>query len=479
MTEEEPVRRQLVLAICCLSVFIAGIDGTIVNIALPSIRRSFHASVTDLQWTIDAYTLVIACLLMLSGSMADRFGRRRVFQLGLGFFSAGSLLCSVAPGVGWLIAFRSIQAIGGSMLNPVAMSIIVNTFTEPRGRAKATGVWGSVAGLSLAVGPVVGGFLVSGIGWRSIFWLNVPIGIATIVLTQRFVPESKSARARAFDPIGQILVAVIFATVTSATIEGPHRGWSSATTLGSFAIGSLAVGGLVRTERRRRDPLIDVRFFKSAPFTGAIVIAVLAFGALGGFLFLNTLYLQNIRGESALGAGVLTIPMALTFAVSATVAGRIVATRGPRPPLMIAGPLFAIASLMFSRLSPHTSILYLVVGYVIFGIGAGQCTAPITNTAISGMPVDQAGVAGAIVSSGRQFGSALGVAVTGSLVAAAVGARFTSGSRLGWDVIAACGVAIFVVGTTSTGRWALSTASRNRERLARDLESAPREHATA
>ena len=190
----------MVLATCCLSVFIAGLDVTIVNVALPSIQGALHASVSGLQWTIDAYTLVIACLLMLSGSLADRFGRRRVFQIGLAVFSLGSLLCSLAPSLGWLIAFRGLQAVGGSMLNPVAMSIIANTFTGRAGRAKAIGLWGSVAGLSLASGPVLGGLLVSGIGWRSIFWINVPVGLIAIALTQRFVPESRAEHAPATGP---------------------------------------------------------------------------------------------------------------------------------------------------------------------------------------------------------------------------------------------------------------------------------------
>src|SRR6202034_2635704 len=217
-----PVRPRLVLAICCMSLFIVGIDVTIVNVALPSIQRSFHASVSDLQWTIDAYSLVIACLLMLSGSMADRFGHRRGFQIGLSIFSLGSLLCSLAPGLGWLVAFRGLQAVGGSMLNPVALSIIVRTFTDPKERAKAMGIWGSVFGLSLALGPVLGGVLVSGIGWRSIFWINVPIGVAVIVLTQLYVPESKAAKVRRLDPFGQALVVVVLGSLTYALIEGPR-----------------------------------------------------------------------------------------------------------------------------------------------------------------------------------------------------------------------------------------------------------------
>ena len=197
--EPDGPRRSAVLAVCCLSVFMAGLDTTIVNVALPSIQHALHASLSGLQWTIDAYTLVIACLLIPSGSFADRVGRRRVFQIGLATFSLGSLACSVAPSLGLLIAFRGLQAVGGSMLNPVAMSIIANTFTDGAGRARAIGMWGSVAGLSLASGPVLGGLLVSGIGWRSIFWINVPIGLIAITLTRRVVSETHAEHPRRLD----------------------------------------------------------------------------------------------------------------------------------------------------------------------------------------------------------------------------------------------------------------------------------------
>src|SRR4051794_39477350 len=189
-------RRWLVLAICCMSLLIVGLDNTIVNVALPTIRRDLHATVAELQWTIDAYTLVLASLLILSGSMADRLGRARVFKTGLGLFTLGSLLCSIAPNVELLIVFRMVQAVGGSMLNPVAMSIIRNTFTNPRERAQAIGVWGGVIGISMALGPVLGGALVEGVGWRSIFWVNVPVGLVAIVLTARFVAESRAPHAR-------------------------------------------------------------------------------------------------------------------------------------------------------------------------------------------------------------------------------------------------------------------------------------------
>jgi EmrB/QacA subfamily drug resistance transporter len=461
-------RRSVVLATCCLSVFIAGIDVTIVNVALPSIQGALHASVSGLQWTIDAYTLVIACLLMLSGSLADRFGRRRVFQIGLTAFSLGSLLCSLAPSLEWLIAFRGLQAVGGSMLNPVAMSIVANTFTDRAGRAKAIGVWGSVAGLSLACGPVLGGVLVSGIGWRSIFWINVPIGLIAIGLTQRFVPESRAEHARRLDPPGQLLVIALLGCLTAAIIEGPRSRWGSAPIAALFAISVLAAVGLVVLEPRRREPLIDMRYFRSAPFAGATLIALVALATLGGFLFLNTLYLQDVRGYSALHAGLLTIPMAAMLGVFATVSGRLVASRGPRLALILSGGLIALSAILLIGLSAHTAVWYLVVAYLVYGAGAGLVTAPITNTALSGMPRDQAGVAGAIASTCRQTGAAIGVAVTGAIIAAGT-AGFVHASHAAWAVVAGCGVMVMLLGLVSTGRWALATAERNGARLAADI----------
>ncbi|MEU1157195.1 MFS transporter, partial [Streptomyces sp. NPDC005918] len=228
-------RPWLVLAICCMSMLIVSLDNTILNIALPAIQRDLHTSVSGLQWTVDAYTLVLAALLMLSGSTADRVGRRRTLRAGLAIFTAASLLCGLAPGLGWLVAARILQAVGGSMLNPVAMSIISNTFTDPRQRARAIGVWSGVVGISMAAGPIIGGALVESAGWRSIFWINVPIGLAALFLIGRYVPESRAARPRRVDPVGQALVIVLLLTLTYAIIESPSRGWTSPVVAGSAA----------------------------------------------------------------------------------------------------------------------------------------------------------------------------------------------------------------------------------------------------
>ncbi|NJC73321.1 MFS transporter [Planosporangium thailandense] len=460
----------LVLAICCMSLLIVSLDNTIVNVALPSIRRDLHAPTSGLQWIIDAYTLVLASLLILAGATGDRIGRRRTFQTGLVVFTLGSLLCSLAPSLGWLVAARMVQAVGGSMLNPVAMSIITNTFTDPKERARAIGVWGAVFGISMALGPVVGGTLVAALAWRSIFWINIPVGVAALVLTARFVPESRAEHVRRVDPVGQVLVLTVLASLTYAIIEGPNAGWSSTEILGFFGLAAVALAGLLGYEARRAEPLLDLRFFRSAPFSGATVIAVCGFGALGGFLFLNTLYLQEVRGLSALHAGLYTLPMAATVVVFAPLSGRLVGRRGPRLPLLIAGVAIVASILPFTRLSPHTPVGWLFVTYLGFGLGFGTVNAPITNTAVSGMPRSQAGVAAAVASTSRQVGQSLGVAVIGSAVSAglhgSVSARFAQASHVGWWIVAGCGIAVLALGALTTGPWAMRTADEAAARIA-------------
>jgi EmrB/QacA subfamily drug resistance transporter len=462
-------RRLLILAICCMSLFIVGLDVTVVNVALPAIGRELHAGVSGLQWTIDAYTLALASFLVLAGSTADRVGRRRTFQIGLAIFTLGSLLCSVAPGLGWLVAFRMLQAIGGSMLNPVAMSIITNTFLDQKERARAIGVWGGVVGLSMALGPLLGGLLVEEVGWRSIFWINIPVGIAAIALTALFVPESRAPHARRPDPVGQLLVIVVLAGLVYGLIEGPSRGWTSGVILGCFAGAAAALIGLIAYEPRRDEPLIDVRFFRSAPFSGAVVIAICAFAALGGFLLVNTLYLQEVRGFSPLLAGLYTLPMAAMTAVCSPLSGRLVGSRGTRPSLIVAGLCISAAGLILAQVASTTATTVLISSYLFFGLGFGMVNAPITNSTVSGMPRSQAGVAAGIASTSRQIGSSLGVAVIGSVAISALHGpfrqNFASASHVGWWIVSSCGIAILVLGLLVSGPWARETARRTANEL--------------
>jgi EmrB/QacA subfamily drug resistance transporter len=470
-------RRLTILAICCMSLLIVAMDNTIVNVALPSIRRELHASVSGLQWVIDSYVIVLASLLLLSGSTADRLGRKRTFQVGLSVFVLGSLLCSLAPTLGWLIAARALQGVGGSMLNPVAMSIITNVFTDPRERARAIGAWGAVVGISLALGPIVGGALTESVGWRAIFWINVPIGLAAVVLTALYVPESRAQRARRIDPVGQVLVIVTLASLTYSIIEGPDAGWFSARTIGTFALSLVALVSFILYEPRRKDPLIELRFFRSAPFSGATVIAVSAFAAFSGFLLVNTLYLQDVRGYSPLEAGLCTLPLAAAALVCSPLSARLLSSRGPRLPLFIAGGCMMVSAVVLTTLTPTTPLALLLLIYAVFGVGFGFVNPPITYTAVSGMPNSQAGVAAAVASTSRQVGQALGVAVMGSIVGAAVGGEIgthlAGASHPAWWVVAGCGASVFAMGAASTGSWAKRTASRCAEQLQEEQKETP------
>jgi len=356
------------------------------------------------------------------------------------------------------------------------MSIIRTTFENPRERAQAIGLWGAVTGVALALGPVLGGLLVQGVGWRSIFWVNIPVGVAAVVLVSAFVPESRAPAGRRTDPIGQVLVVAVLASLTYAIIEGPSRGWGSAEIGGLFGVALVGLVVLVGYELRRRQPLVEMRFFKSAPFSGATVIAVVSFIAFAGFLFLNTLYLQDVRGLSALHAGLDTLPMAGTIAIMSSISGRVVGRFGTRPSLVLAGIAMAAGSLLLTGLSPATSLVRLFLAYVVFGVGFGVVNAPITSTAISGMPAHEAGVAAAIASTSRQIGQTLGVGIVGSMaVAKLAGGRvsrsFADATHTGWWILSVCGALVLVLGLLTTTNWARRTADRTALRF--DLDDDP------
>jgi EmrB/QacA subfamily drug resistance transporter len=455
-----PVRQNLVLGICCMSVLLIAMDVTIVNVALPAIQHDLQASLSGLQWIIDAYTLVIASLLMLSGSMSDRFGRRRVFQIGLTLFVAGSLLCSLAHTIDQLVAYRALQGLGASMLNPVALSIVANVFTEPRARAKAVGVWGAVAGLALALGPLLGGALTQAVGWRSIFWINVPIGIAAVILAAVYVPESKATQARAFDPVGQALVFVGLTTLTYAVIEGSHAGWSSSLIRGLFTVAGAAFVGFLLYEPRCNDPLVDLRFFRSVPFSCATILGLSAFSSFSAFLFLNALYLQQVRGLSAFHTGLSTLPLALAMMVGSPWSGRLIGRYGTRPSLYAAGTFFLLSTLLMTQLTRGTPLAVLLAAYALFGLGLGMVNPAIANSAVAGMPLAQAGVAAAIASTARQVGAALGVAIAGTVVSSsrAKGSSFTLATHPIWWIMTGCGAIVLFLGWASETAWARESA---------------------
>ncbi|MDT9682886.1 MFS transporter [Streptomyces sp. TRM76323] len=442
-------RRWTVLAVCCLSMFLVGLDTTIVNVGLPAIGSGLGAGTRALEWTVDAYTLVLAGLLVSSGALADRWGRRRVFRAGLVVFGAASLACAVAPSVGVLVAARAAQGIGASMLSPVALAIVVNAMPDPKERARAIGVWASVFGLSMAAGPVAGGALIAGFGWRSVFWINVPVVAVALVLSAVFVPESRARRAPRLDLPGQALLAVAVGASVGVLIEGPHIGWTSPAALAAYAFALAAAAGFVWVGSRRREPLMDPRLFRRPAFSAAVLGAVAVFVALNVTLLLNTFYLQHARGWTALATGVATLPMAVGATVCAPWSGHLVGRTGPRPPLLLAGAFLTVGGLCLVRLDQHTSVPLLLLAYLLIGIGFGFANAPLTNTAVNGLPPARAGVAGAITSTARQCGAALGVAAAGGLVAGSGPEALAHASRPGWFLVAACGVLLFLVAHAS------------------------------
>jgi EmrB/QacA subfamily drug resistance transporter len=432
--------------------FLVGLDTTIVNVGLPAIGDGLGVGTRGLEWIVDAYTLVLAALLISSGALADRFGRRRVFRYGLAVFGAASLLCALAPSAGVLVAARALQGIGASMLSPVALAIVVNAMPDPKERARAIGVWASVFGLSMAAGPVTGGALVEALGWRSLFWINAPVVVAALVLSAVFVPESRAPRPRRLDLPGQALLTVAVAVSVGVLIEGPHIGWTSPAALGLYGCAAVATVAFVRVESRRPEPLMDLRLFRRPAFGGAVLGALAVFVALNVTLLLSTFHLQHGRGWTPLAAGTATLPMAVGATVCAPLAGRLVGRLGPRPPLFLAGGFLTAGGLCLVGLGQDTGVPLLLTAYLLVGIGFGFANAPLTNTAVSGLPPARAGVAGAITSTARQLGAALGVALAGGLVATAGPTELARASRPGWMLVAACGAFLLLIAHVSRPR---------------------------
>ncbi|KUH35669.1 MFS transporter [Streptomyces kanasensis] len=442
-------RRWTVLAVCCLSMFLVGMDTTIVNVGLPAIGQALDIGTRGLEWTVDAYTLVLAALLISAGALADRFGRRRVFQWGLAVFGAASLACAVAPSAGALVAARALQGVGASMLSPVALAIVVNAMPDPRERARAIGVWASVFGLSMAAGPVAGGALIDAFGWRSVFWVNVPVVVVALVLSAVFVPESRAPRPRRLDLPGQVLLTVVIGASVGVLIEGPRVGWTSLPAVGAYACVVLSAVAFGVVESRRSEPLMEPALFRGPAFTGAVVGAVAVFVALNVTLLLETFHLQHARGWTPLAAGAATLPMAVGATLCAPFSGRLVGRSGPRLPLTLAAGFLTAGGLCLVGLDDDTGVALLLLANGLVGVGFGFANAPITNTAVSGLPAQRAGVAGAITSTARQFGAAVGIAVAGGLVAGVPPAGLAHASRPGWFVVAACGALLFLVARAS------------------------------
>ena len=360
------------------------------------------------------------------------------------------------------------------MLNPVAMAIVANTFTEPAERARAIGVFGSMSGLSLALGPILGGALVDTVGWRAVFLVNVPIVAAAIVCTAIVVPESRAARTRRFDPIGQLLVLLTLGCIVYAVIESRSLGWSSPTILGLLAVAVVSGLGVVGYETHRADPLLDLRLFRSVPFTAAILMALFALCGFQAFLFVTTLYLQDVRALSASAAGLCLVPIGALVVLLSPMSGRLVGTRGPRIPLLLAGSALALAGGASMGLTPRTPMPFVLAVYVLVGVFLGMVNPPITNTAVSGMPRSMAGLAGSLASAGRQTGTTLGVAIAGTVVEPALargGTGYTDAAHTVWWIVLCLGIGLLLLTLLSTASAAQASAVRA-ARLFTELDQA-------
>jgi EmrB/QacA subfamily drug resistance transporter len=426
-------RPGLVLGVCCLALFLVTMDVTIMSVALPAIHAGLHSTIADVQWALDGYNVVMASILLLAGSLADRFGRKRMFQTGIAIFGIASLACSVAPTIQALIFFRIIQALGGSLLTPSGMGIIANTFTDPKERAKAIGVWGTMTGLSMSAGPLLGGLLTQTLGWRWIFAINVPFVIAALVLSALVFSESKAPHARRFDPVGQLLAIVTLGAFVWALIDGRETHWSSVA-LVALAVAIIALVLFIPYELRRREPLIELHFFRKLPFATAAANAVISFVAFNAFLFVATFYLQGTRGFSPLVAGLFLVPASIVMMIASPIAARLAASGRAGFSFMLSGAAFVIGSVLLFGMSTETNVAQVLAGFAFFGVGLGLSNAVITTAAVSGMPREQTGVAIGTVSAFRVVGSALGIAVAGTP------------ALFSWWLPLACGVGVLLLG---------------------------------
>ncbi len=383
------------------------------NVALPAIHAGLPSTIADVQWAVDGYNVVMASILLLAGSLADRFGRKRMFQTGIAMFGIASLACCIAPTIHALIFFRIVQALGGSLLTPSGMGIIANTFTDPKERAKAIGVWGTMTGLSMSAGPLLGGLLTQTLGWRWIFAINIPFVIAALVLSVLVFSESRAPHARRFDPAGQVLAVVALGAFVWALIDGRQTHWSAGAIVAAV-VAVVALALFVPYELRRREPLIELQFFRKLPFAVASANAVIAFIAFNSFLFVATFYLQGTRGFSPLDAGLFLVPASIVMMICSPIAARMAATGRAGLSFTLSGAAFVVGSVLLFGISTDTNIVQILIGFALFGIALGLSNAVITTAAVSGMPREQTGVAIATVSAFRVVGSSLGIAVAGT-----------------------------------------------------------------
>lgn len=419
----------LTIGAMCFGLFMIMLDNTVVNLALPTIQRQLGAGFTELQWIVDAFVLLLASLMLTGGTIGDLYGRKRAFLIGLTIFTLGSLACALAPSVGVLIGARAVQGIGAAVMLPSTLAILTNTFPDYKERAQAIGIWAGVSGIALALGPLLGGVMVDSLGWQSIFYINVPIGIVAFVMCLRVVKESSDPQGRSLDLPGQVLGVVGLGTLTYALIEANNYGWGSALILSLFGIAAVTLTVFVLVELRSRSPMLQLSFFRNRTFFGANLVGLLVSFAFFGMLMFLALFLQNIQGYSATRAGLMQLPTTLAVVVCSILSGRIVGRYGARAPITVGMVLMGAGLLLFTTVQPTTPFAGFWWILAIVGAGNGLVMSPVTTAVMSSVPRARAGMASATSNTTRQVGGVFGIALLGSIVTQ----RFTSSLAAGLE----------------------------------------------
>ncbi len=414
----ERASQRTTLLATCLGLFMAQLDTTVVNLALPAVGKDLGGEIGDLQWIVDAYNLTFASLLLTGGVLGDRFGRKPVFVVGLALFTAASLFCALASTLAMLTAGRALQGVGAAVELPGTLAILAAAFPDPHERARAIASWAGVLGLALALGPTAGAFMVDQLGWAAIFLLNVPIGLVTLVLAARALPSTGPNPKAGFDAAGQVAFALCLAALTAAAIESHAVGWRSPAVLGALGLSAGALVAFVAAEHRATRPIVPLLLFRDRGFATAIAVAGLMTFGMYGLLFIVSLYLQGVRGGSAFTAGLELLPMSLVFVVVSHVTGRLQARVGARW-LMGAGmACMGTGLLVLAGVTPATGYAILGLVFLLIGIGLGLNAGPVMSTAVSRAPTEKAGAASGVANAARMVGATLGVAILGALLPA-------------------------------------------------------------
>ena len=419
-------RRWWVLGVLILSMTIIVMDNTILNVAIPSLISDLHASNSQVQWIIDSYTLVFAGLLLTTGSLSDRFGRKGALQVGIVLFMAGSVFSALATSASQLIVTRAFMGIGGALIMPSTLSILTDVFRDPRERGRAIALWAGFSGIGVALGPITGGLLLQHFSWSSVFWVNVPVGVLALVAGGMLLTTSRDPNQGKLDPLGSLLSMLGLGALLYGIIEVPVRGWSDPQVIAGFAVGILAIATFIAWELRINHPMLDMHFFRNPRFAAANTAITLTFFAMFGSLFLMTQYWQFVQGYSPLEAGVRLVPYALAMMIVAPLSARIVERMGSKRVIVIGLFLVTLALLLLSLLHRDTPYLIAIIPYSLLAAGVGMIMPPATESVMGSLPREKAGVGSAVNDTTRQMGGALGVAFIGSAVSSVYGRRVDS-----------------------------------------------------